>query len=92
MCHACVLQILKAFTPALTLLLCVLFGLEKPQWPLALSVLFIAGGTARCGAYMLACMHFSCCVRGCFLQPNTAWHVLRPCVLHARISFQHNTV
>jgi hypothetical protein len=40
------LQILKAFTPALTLLLCVLAGLERPRWPLLLSVLLIAGGTA----------------------------------------------
>mmetsp|Transcript_23309 Transcript_23309/g.59602 ORF Transcript_23309/g.59602 Transcript_23309/m.59602 type:complete len:393 (-) Transcript_23309:96-1274(-) len=40
------IQILKAFTPALTLVLCVLAGLERPQWPLALSVLLIAGGTA----------------------------------------------
>ncbi|KAL6751170.1 hypothetical protein V8C86DRAFT_2784101 [Haematococcus lacustris] len=40
------IQILKAFTPALTLLLCVLAGLERPQWPLLLSVSLIAGGTA----------------------------------------------
>lgn len=43
--HSLPPQILKAFTPALTLLLCVLSGLEQPQWPLLLSVLLIAMGT-----------------------------------------------
>lgn len=42
---------LQAFTPALTLLLCVLAGLERFTWPLLLSVLMIAGGTA--GAVLL---------------------------------------
>ncbi len=43
--------LLQAFTPALTLLLCVLAGLERFTWPLLLSVLMIAGGTA--GAVLL---------------------------------------
>jgi len=40
------IQILKAFTPALTLLLCVLAGVERPHLPLLASVLLIASGTA----------------------------------------------
>lgn len=40
------IQILKAFTPALTLTLCVLAGMEKFNLPLVLSVLMIAMGTA----------------------------------------------
>ncbi len=43
----CAPQILKAFTPALTLLLCVAAGLERPTIPLLSSVMLIAGGTAR---------------------------------------------
>jgi hypothetical protein len=39
-------QILKAFTPALTLVLCVGAGLERLTWPLATSVMLIAGGTS----------------------------------------------
>jgi hypothetical protein len=41
-------QILKAFTPALTLVLCVGAGLERASWPLATSVMLIAGGTSMC--------------------------------------------
>ncbi len=44
--HPATAQILKAFTPALTLLLCVAAGLERLTWPLSLSVLLIAVGTA----------------------------------------------
>lgn len=40
------IQILKAFTPALTLMLCVIFGLERLHWPLVLSTMLIALGTA----------------------------------------------
>ncbi|PNH09282.1 putative sugar phosphate/phosphate translocator [Tetrabaena socialis] len=40
------IQIIKAFTPALTLLLCCAAGLERPHWPLLVSVAMIAGGTA----------------------------------------------
>ncbi len=40
-------QILKAFTPALTLVMCVAMGLEQPSWQLLLSLLLIAGGTTR---------------------------------------------
>ncbi|GFR52179.1 hypothetical protein Agub_g14716 [Astrephomene gubernaculifera] len=40
------IQILKAFTPAITLLLCLAAGLERPAWPLVGAVGMIAGGTA----------------------------------------------
>ena len=39
------IQILKAFTPALTLMLCVVVGLESLQWPLLLSIALITVGT-----------------------------------------------
>ena len=39
------IQILKAFTPALTLMLCVVAGLESLQWPLMLSIGLITVGT-----------------------------------------------
>eukprot|EP00798_Chlamydomonas_sp_ICE-L_P028170 gene28170-31270_t len=45
------IQILKSFTPALTLLLCVFFGLEKFKWPILLSISLISLGTA--GAVMI---------------------------------------
>ncbi|GAX82237.1 hypothetical protein CEUSTIGMA_g9665.t1 [Chlamydomonas eustigma] len=41
------IQILKAFTPALTLLLCVIVGLERMHWPLVLSIALITFGTAN---------------------------------------------
>ncbi|KAG2498227.1 hypothetical protein HYH03_003977 [Edaphochlamys debaryana] len=40
------IQILKAFTPAITLLLCAAAGLERPTPPLAASIAMIALGTA----------------------------------------------
>lgn len=52
------MQILKAFTPALTLLLAVLTGLEAPRWPLAMSVLLIASGTT--GAVLIGTMLPAC--------------------------------
>eukprot|EP00198_Chlamydomonas_reinhardtii_P006690 XP_001696026.1 predicted protein [Chlamydomonas reinhardtii] len=40
------IQVLKAFTPAITLLLGVCVGLERPDWRLLLAIGLIAGGTA----------------------------------------------
>jgi len=40
------IQILKSFTPGLTLATRLIFGIEKPQWRLVLSILLITIGTA----------------------------------------------
>ena len=39
------IQILKVATPAFTLTICMLLGLERPSWPLGASVLMIVLGT-----------------------------------------------
>jgi drug/metabolite transporter (DMT)-like permease len=64
------IQILKAFTPALTLVLCVVAGLERLHWPLMLSIVLITFGTVSSVLEESGAPSFSALGLGSFLASS----------------------